>query len=130
MHRVLFEETNLVGNVYFTNYVKWQGHCRESFLMDHAPVVVNQLQTGELALVTVNVTVDYLDEAFAGDPIEILMGLEGRAGQLVTMKFLYARGGQPIAVGRQTVACMRRDPLTRKLAPAPVPQPLLDAFEF
>ena len=32
-----FEETNLVGNVYFVNHLRWQGKCREMFLRDHAP---------------------------------------------------------------------------------------------
>ena len=27
-HVVTFEETNLVGNVYYTNYFSWQGRCR------------------------------------------------------------------------------------------------------
>ncbi len=37
-------ETSLVGNVYFTNYLLWQGHCRERFLMEHAPEVLELLQ--------------------------------------------------------------------------------------
>ena len=36
-HTVGFEETNLVGNVYYVNYLRWQGRCREMFLRDHAP---------------------------------------------------------------------------------------------
>ena len=31
-HVVSFEETNLVGNVYFANHLSWQGRCRELFL--------------------------------------------------------------------------------------------------
>ena len=31
-HLVGFEETNLVGNVYYANHVRWQGRCREMFL--------------------------------------------------------------------------------------------------
>ena len=31
-HMVGFEETNLVGNVYYVNYLRWQGRCREMFL--------------------------------------------------------------------------------------------------
>ena len=27
-HIVSFEETNLVGNVYYVNYLRWQGRCR------------------------------------------------------------------------------------------------------
>lgn len=39
-HLVTFDETNLVGNVYFAHYLRWQGHCRERFLADHAPGVL------------------------------------------------------------------------------------------
>ena len=31
-HVVGFKETNVVGNVYFTNHLEWQGRCREMFL--------------------------------------------------------------------------------------------------
>ena len=33
-HVVGFEETNLVGNVYYVNHLRWQGRCREMFLRD------------------------------------------------------------------------------------------------
>ena len=42
-HIVSFEETNLVGNVYYANYVRWQGRCREMFLKDHAPDIIDEL---------------------------------------------------------------------------------------
>ena len=42
-HLVGFEETNLVGNVYDVNHVRWQGRCREMFLRQHAPGVLKQL---------------------------------------------------------------------------------------
>ena len=31
-HVIGFEETNLVGNVYYANHVRWQGRCRELVL--------------------------------------------------------------------------------------------------
>ena len=40
-HVVGFEETNLVGNVYFARFVSWQGRCRELFLRDHALAAVS-----------------------------------------------------------------------------------------
>ena len=51
-HTVGFEETNLVGNVYYTHYLDWQGRCREMFLRDHAPAVMDELSRG-LSLATV-----------------------------------------------------------------------------
>ena len=35
-----FEETNVVGNVYYAHHVRWQGRCRELFLCELAPEVV------------------------------------------------------------------------------------------
>ena len=63
-HIVDFEETNLVGNVYYTNCILWHGRCREMFLYEHAPDVIDQISAG-LALVTVNVSCQYLYELFA-----------------------------------------------------------------
>lgn len=132
MHRVTFEETNLVGNVYFVNYVRWQGHCREHFLIDHAPNVIAELRSGELALVTAAVHVDFIGESFAGDQIVINMsqGLGGPGGGRVAMNFTYERSGSLIATGRQSVACMRRT-TAGVLQPVAVPgelQAALDRF--
>ena len=60
-HVVTFEETNLVGNVYFVNHVRWQGHCRELFLRQRAPGVLAQLAEG-LALVTTSCSCQYFAE--------------------------------------------------------------------
>ena len=38
-HLVTFQETNLVGNVYYANHISWQGRVRELFLRMHPPVV-------------------------------------------------------------------------------------------
>ncbi len=73
-HRVSFEETNLVGNVYFARFVSWQGRCREMFLLDHAPGILAQLE-GTLRLVTLNVGCEYFAELRALDEIEISMSL-------------------------------------------------------
>ena len=130
VHKVAFEETNLVGNVYFAHYVRWQGHCREQFLYDHAPEVVRLLQSGELAMVTVGVQVDFLDECFAGDDVELLMRQADPAGggHRVTMEFTYRRQGGVVAVGRQTVACMRRGSAGEPLIPGQPPAQFLEAL--
>ena len=45
-HIVGFEETNLIGNVYYVNHVRWQGRCREMFLHEKAPEVLDLLEQG------------------------------------------------------------------------------------
>lgn len=129
-HPVLFEETNLVGNVYFVNYVRWQGHCRERFLVDHAPSVIDALREGSLALVTVTVHAEFYGECFAGDSVMISM-TQGDAGgsNRIHMNFRYDVRDQQVASGRQTVACMSRTGPAGSLAPCPVPDDLRRALQ-
>ena len=67
-HLVGFEETNLVGNVYYVNHLRWQGRCREMFLRDHAPEILAELAR-DLALATVRCSCDYLAELEAFDEV-------------------------------------------------------------
>jgi enediyne biosynthesis thioesterase len=124
-HRVTFDETNLVGNVYFAHYLHWQGHCRENFLADHAPGLLVSLGEG-LALVTVDCSAEFFGESRAFDQIEVHMVLERVTGNRVWMCFDYLRTApgptELLARGRQTVACMRRG--AHGLEPAPVPDEL------
>lgn len=128
-HVITLEETNLVGNVYFTNYLRWQGHCRERFLMEHAPGVLRALQ-GALALVTVSCQCDFFDELFASDTVELRMALQGTSDNRVTMAFDYYRTSgsvaQLVARGSQTIACMSRT--EHGTVPVSVPAELREAL--
>jgi enediyne biosynthesis thioesterase len=110
-HVVCFEETNLVGNVYYTNYVRWQGRCRELFLKDRAPEVLDELRSG-LRLFTLKVDCEYFAEITAFDEISIRLRLIELAQTQVEFGFDYLRLGDGgattlVARGRQRVACMR-----------------------
>src|ERR1700753_1772588 len=89
-HIVGFEETNLVGNVYYVNYVRWQGRCREMFLREHARTVADALARG-LALVTTRVSCEYLSELAAFDEVSVRMRLGGAEQTRITMSFEYGR---------------------------------------
>lgn len=129
LHVVGFEETNLVGNVYYANHVRWQGRVRELFLRDHAPEVLEALRDG-LALVTTRVSCEYLAELAAFDEVRIRMRLGAVAQNRVSMRFEYWRrrpgGEELVARGEQEVACMRREGAA--LAPIAVPEKLRDAL--
>lgn len=128
-HSVTFEETNLVGNVYFTNYLRWQGHCRERFLAERAPGVVRDL-SADLALVTVSCRCDYFAELFAFDAVEVRMRLTGIEGNQISMGFAYYRVSdhlpELVARGGQTIGCVRRT--QNGVEPIPVPPELLEAL--
>lgn len=128
-HLVGFEETNLVGNVYYVNHLRWQGRCREMFLRDHAPEVLAELSDG-LALATVRCACDYLAELEAFDELVIRMRLGGIAQNRVTLLFEYwrQRDGQEelVARGEQQIACMRRE--GKRAVPTPIPTALREAL--
>lgn len=125
-HVVTLDETNLVGNVYFAHYLRWQGHCRELFLAEYAPGVLKALQAGELAMVTLSCHMDYYAECFALDEVEVRMTLVESGGHRVGMSFDFRRDGRQVARGDQTIACMSRTPAG--LEPTELPEELATAL--
>ncbi len=121
-HIVSLEETNVVGNVYYTNHLRWQGRCREMFLRDHARGVLDEFAKG-LYLVTTRVSCEYFDELRPFDEILVKMYAKELATSRLTMAFEYLRmsegGEQLVARGEQQVASMRQN----GGAPVAVPLP-------
>lgn len=129
-HIVAFEETNLVGNVYYVNHLRWQGRCREMFLREHAPDVLADLAR-DLCLVTTRCSCDYLGEVSAFDEIVVRMSPGEMSQNRMSMIFEYWRtnGDQEelVAKGEQQVAWMRRE--GGGLTPTPIPESLRAAIE-
>ncbi len=129
-HLVSFQETNLLGNVYYTNHLAWQGRCREMFLRDHAPDVIPELSRG-LALATVSCSCEYLAELSAFDEVIVRMRLAELVQNRIALAFEYWRtksgAEELVARGEQQVACMRRE--GERLVPAPVPASLRQALK-
>ena len=127
-HVVGFEETSLVGNVYYVNHLHWQGRAREMFLREYAPEVLGELERG-FALVTLHCSCQYLEELRAFDEIVVSMFLDSISQNRIGMRFEYWREGAPrrlVARGEQEVACMQRH--GERLVPAAVPATLRDAL--
>lgn len=131
LHTVGFEETNIVGNVYYVNYLRWQGRCREMFLKERAPDILADLRA-DLKLFTLKVDCEFFAEITAFDDLSIRMRLVELAQTQLEFGFDYVRLAPDgdellIARGRQRVACMR-GPNTRTV-PARVPPTLIKALE-
>jgi enediyne biosynthesis thioesterase len=131
-HVVGFEETSLVGNVYFSNYFLWQGHCRELFLRDHCPEVLEQLSQREVAFFTRSASCDYVgDWGFAAlDEVLVRMKLARFRGGRMSLHFSFSTARAPdevVAHGTQEVYCKaRRGELW---VPEPFPVPLVRALQ-
>nr|WSW71258.1 acyl-CoA thioesterase [Streptomyces sp. NBC_00995]WSW71675.1 acyl-CoA thioesterase [Streptomyces sp. NBC_00995] len=129
-HLVGFEETNLVGNVYYAHYLRWQGRCREMFLRDHASEVLADIQD-DLKLFTLKVDCEFFAEITAFDELSIRMRLDDLTQTQIAFSFDYVRlqhdGTEDlVARGQQRIACMR-GPNTHT-RPAKVPQALRNAL--
>ncbi len=129
-HLVGFEETNLVGNVYYVNYLRWQGRCREMFLLEKAPDVLADIRA-DLKLFTLKAECEFFAEITAFDELSIRMRLEELTQTQIGFAFDYVRlregGEELVARGRQRVACMRGPNTNTK--PARVPESLRGALE-
>ena len=128
-HTVSFEDTNVVGNVYFACYVSWQGRCRELFLRDYAPDVIDDLRS-DLRLVTLSVSCEYFAELRVLDDVEIRMSLAHLRQHRIGLIFNYVlqRGHSEtlVARGNQEVGCMRGT--AGGLLPTAIPRSLAAAL--
>jgi enediyne core biosynthesis thioesterase len=109
-HLVGFEETTVVGNVYFVNYMRWQGKCREMFLRENAPDVLANFGT-EVILFTVKVECEFFAELALFDELSIRMWLADLTQTQIEFGFDYVKVSedgveQLVARGRQRVACI------------------------
>jgi enediyne biosynthesis thioesterase len=129
-HIVGFEETSLAGNVYYSNHVRWQGRCRETFLREYAPEILTSLEQG-FALITMSVSCEYLAELAAFDEVLIRMRLGALKQNRILMLFEYWRikenGEELVARGEQEVACMQRQGV--RAMPTAIPAVLREAFK-
>jgi enediyne biosynthesis thioesterase len=128
-HLVTLGETNLLGNVYFSHYLEWQGRCRERFLHEKAPAIIAELAR-DLRLVTLRCACEYFSELIAFDELSIRMRLRGIAQNRVALDFEYWRlrqsGDELVAHGEQEIASMvHRNGV---LAPVPLPAALREAL--
>lgn len=127
-HIVGFEETSLVGNVYYVNHLRWQGQAREMFLREYFPEILEQFERG-FALITLACSCQYLGELRPFDQVIIRMYLDTAAQNRIAMRFEYWRDGEPeelVARGEQEIACMQRH--GDRLLPVAIPAKLLDSL--
>jgi enediyne core biosynthesis thioesterase len=130
-HTISFEETNVVGNVYYVNHLRWQGRCRELFLRDSAPSLLRELENG-LVLVTTRCSCEYFAELNVFDEIAVRMSLTELSRSRMSLAFDYwrIRAGakeELAARGEQGLACMR--PHEGELRPEPWPAELTSALD-
>jgi len=126
-----FEETNVVGNIYFANFVVWQGKCREMFLYEYCPDIINEIYNG-LALITLDLSVQYISQFFAFDKVVMRMYLETQSSSRLLMRFEYLKEEEDKSLtlcckGTHATAAMIE--VNGKMIPTNFPDSMFDLFE-
>ncbi len=121
------EESNLVGNIYFSNYPVWQGKTRDYFLRDvmGREVLAAGYSGGELICLSSGSR--HLREAMPFDTIEVVMSLRSVHVCGVKFQFDYYRceGNErfKLATGYQDAIWVRHEDKLRNV-PSPLPETL------
>jgi enediyne biosynthesis thioesterase len=66
---VTLKDTNVFGNVYFSNFIEYQGVIREQFLLSVVPGLHEMLAKTQVRLVTVDVYNKFVSNAYFGDTL-------------------------------------------------------------
>ncbi|MBC8438747.1 MAG: acyl-CoA thioesterase [Deltaproteobacteria bacterium] len=64
---VTLKDTNVFGNVYFSNYIEYQGAIREKFLLASVPDLHEMLAKTHVRLVTIDTYNKFISNAYFGD---------------------------------------------------------------
>jgi len=81
------EESNLVGNIYFSNYYHWQGRLIDGYVHALAPTLFRGQDAGSLQCLRSKV--EHLREAMPFDHIEVSMALKQLYGNGLRLHFQY-----------------------------------------
>ena len=68
---ITLKDTNVFGNVYFSNFIEYQGVIREKFLLASVPNLHDMLAKTQVRLVTVDTYNKYISSAYFGDTLLI-----------------------------------------------------------
>ncbi len=123
--------TNLIGNVYFSNYYSWQKILKDKLIFKISPdLLLGKGEEGEL--VGIEIKVDHLREAMPFDQIICRMYITEIYENALHLYFEYFREENnklltKLAVGNQKAYWMKKDSLN-KLKPMQLPQKILDSL--
>ena len=124
---VTLKDTNVFGNVYFSNFIEYQGVIREKFLLATVPDLHDLLASSSIRLVTVDTYNRYVSNAYFGDILEIqLTTSEIKAATCrLNIRFKNKKTGELVGEGYQRFCVV-----SAKGNVIRIPEPLLGPLNF
>ena len=120
-YRVPYADTDMMGVVYYGNYLTFFERCRNE-LMRISGTTYQAMETAGLALPVIEAHVDYKSSAKYDDELEITAWVSEAKGFRCKVCCIVERNGELLASGYTIHCCMSL--VTRR--PARLPQYLLD----
>ncbi|MCP4129671.1 MAG: SDR family NAD(P)-dependent oxidoreductase [bacterium] len=129
-----YEDSNVVGNVYYANYYAWQGRVFDLFLFTKLPDYFSDTTKPRYDLFCISTKVDHLREAMPFDTVKTTMALKGLYENGVKFYFEYFRvepdgTKTKLAIGEQESVWIKinYDPYT--ITPENFPPGVLEFFK-
>ena len=113
-HSVAFYETDAMGIVHHSNYVRFFEHARVRWLEEHDQPYTAYVDQG-LNFATTHVSVDYLASARFGDELSVTTWLEWVRGASLRMAYRIDSGDRLSATGATEHAAVNADGRVRRI---------------
>ena len=114
LHRVAFYETDAMGIVHHSNYIRFFEQARVRWLEDHDQPYTAYVEQG-LNFATTHVSVDYRASARFGDELSVTTWLEWVRGASLRMAYRIDRDGTLTATGATEHAAVNSEGRVRRI---------------
>jgi tol-pal system-associated acyl-CoA thioesterase len=121
--RVYIEDTDAGGIVYYVNYLKFMERARTELMRSHG-FGKEYIFNHDLMFVVRDVAVRYLRPATLDDELLATARVERLRGASMVLQQSVLRGGQVLAQGQVTIACVDR----AGVKPRKMPREMIDAL--
>ena len=121
--RVYIEDTDAGGIVYYVNYLKFMERCRTE-LMRSLGFDKNFIFNEDLMFVVRDVAVTYFKPARLDDELSATAAVTQIKGATMMLQQSVRRGGEVLAQGQITIACVNKS----GLKPQRIPRPMRDSL--
>ena len=115
--RVYIEDTDASGNVYYVNYLKFMERARTEF-MRSLGFGKNYIFNHDLMFVVRDIAVQYVRPATLDDELVAAAAIQLVRGASMVMAQRVTRGGEVLAQGEVTIACVDRAGVKPRRMPA------------
>lgn len=124
---VTLKDTNAFGNVYFSNYIQYQGEVREKFLLSSVPGLHEMMTATSIRLVTIETYNKFINNSYFGDTllVELTTSEINGASCRLNITFKNKETGELVGQGYQRVCIVGATGRVMR-----IPANLLDILDF